>query len=239
MPSAPEYRTLGLRPREARLEVIRSAVSTAASHLREEQEQGEQAGDEAGDQQLAAVALAGYRLLDPRRRTNLVERIHLLVATEEEAETTAVPLWKQRAQQESSAGETCQISPGSHPRGMAAVAHPKSANSQAANHQDANHQDANHQPALPPGAEGVTASLRGARDSSSSLPGRRVVARDASEVAGAWYSENAVEETRVAREVIRVLRQQDRHAAALRIAVIAVTVSVLCLAALLSAYLLP
>lgn len=80
MATAAEYRLLGLRPREARLEVIRSALSESAAQVRDGEGRAED------DQRVAEVALAGYRLMDPRRRPTLVERVQLLLWSEEELE---------------------------------------------------------------------------------------------------------------------------------------------------------
>ena len=74
----PEFRLLGLEPREARAEVIRSAVTEAAGEVKSASE------EDPSDQRLAEVAVAGYHLLDPRRRRNQFERIQLLLWTEEE-----------------------------------------------------------------------------------------------------------------------------------------------------------
>ncbi len=75
---ARDYRRLRLARRESRTFVIREGASTAARRVREKSEL-ESADIE---QQLAEIVLATYRLLDPRRRRNLVERIQLVVSTE-------------------------------------------------------------------------------------------------------------------------------------------------------------
>lgn len=85
---APDFRLLGLRPREARLDVIRQALKETASDVKA----GEQwtSGE---DDQLARVATAGYRLLDPRRRRALFERVQLLLWTEEDLDPAPGSLW--------------------------------------------------------------------------------------------------------------------------------------------------
>lgn len=82
-PMAPEFRLLGLRPREARVEVIRQAVQSAASLPATLED----------DQQLAAVATAGYHLLDPRRRRSLFERVQLLLWTEDDLDPIMGTWW--------------------------------------------------------------------------------------------------------------------------------------------------
>ncbi len=104
---APDYRLLGLRPREARVEVIREAVHSAASQVQLENAARSLAQSEAIDseqavdgsasiddeQRLSQIAVAGYRLLDPRRRRTLFERVQLLMTTEEELDATLKTMW--------------------------------------------------------------------------------------------------------------------------------------------------
>ncbi len=98
--AASDFRLLGLRPREARVEVIREAVHNAATQvqldglargLENDQPESNEAQDDS--QRLAQIAIAGYRLLDPRRRRTLFERVQLLMWTEEELDTTIKSLW--------------------------------------------------------------------------------------------------------------------------------------------------
>lgn len=86
---AADYRLLGLRPREARVEVIRDAVHQAARSLHQPSSQE----DRGEDGQLTEIAVAGYRLLDPRRRRTLFERVQLLMWTEEELDVNVKSLW--------------------------------------------------------------------------------------------------------------------------------------------------
>lgn len=97
---APDYRLLGLRPREARVEVIREAVHQAASQVQLDNaarsllEVDSAAAEPAEDEQrLSEIAVAGYRLLDPRRRRTLFERVQLLMWTEEELDANLTSLW--------------------------------------------------------------------------------------------------------------------------------------------------
>ena len=96
---ASDYRLLGLRPREARVEVIREAVQQASNQIQLDQaariltsaESDESPAE--SQQRLAEVAIAGYRLLDPRRRRTLFERVQLLMWTEEELDATVKSMW--------------------------------------------------------------------------------------------------------------------------------------------------
>ena len=89
LPLAPEFRLLGLRQREARLEVIRDALKETASELKPAEDAIDVA---AGD--IARVAVAGYRLLDPRRRATLFERVQLLLLSDEDTPSSTVGLWQ-------------------------------------------------------------------------------------------------------------------------------------------------
>lgn len=101
---APDYRLLGLRPREARVEVIREAVHSAASQVQLEHaasslgqtnaSSAESIGSD--EQRLSQIAVAGYRLLDPRRRRTLFERVQLLITSEEDLDTTLKAMWASR-----------------------------------------------------------------------------------------------------------------------------------------------
>lgn len=85
---AAEFRLLGLRPREARLDVIRGAVTETASDLK-----GATEWDANDSGRVAQVAVAGYRLLDPRRRGTLFERVQLLLWTDDDLEQPTASLW--------------------------------------------------------------------------------------------------------------------------------------------------
>lgn len=101
---APDYRLLGLRPREARVEVIREAVHSAASQVQLENAASSLGQTDAtstesigsDEQRLSQIAVAGYRLLDPRRRRTLFERVQLLITSEEEFDTTLKTMWASR-----------------------------------------------------------------------------------------------------------------------------------------------
>jgi hypothetical protein len=87
-----------LRPREARLEVIRRALTETAGDVKasehwtvEDSSAAKQLPQE--DCRLAEVAVAGYRLLDPRRRRTLFERVQLLLWTEDDLDGVSGSLW--------------------------------------------------------------------------------------------------------------------------------------------------
>lgn len=71
------FRRLGLRMGEARAHVIRTAASTQARRLNQF---ASVSGDESVEVRRHEIALATYRLLDPRRRQRLVERVQLTYA---------------------------------------------------------------------------------------------------------------------------------------------------------------
>ena len=102
---ASDYRLLGLRPREARVEVIREAVHQAASQVQVDDaartlgsvgHSGSDAAPDESEQRLTQIAVAGYRLLDPRRRRTLFERVQLLMWTEEELDASCKSMWASR-----------------------------------------------------------------------------------------------------------------------------------------------
>ncbi len=99
-PLATDFHLLGLRPREARVEVIRQAVHQAASQAQLDsatelllKTEAPDTDSSEGEQRLTEIAVAGYRLLDPRRRKTLFERVQLLMWTEEELDTNVTSLW--------------------------------------------------------------------------------------------------------------------------------------------------
>lgn len=83
LPLQHSYRTLGLERGECRIDVIRSA---ATKQLRSDREQPHHSLDnwDSSDKKRAQVALATYRLLDPRNRTDLYERVQLCSPLNEE-----------------------------------------------------------------------------------------------------------------------------------------------------------
>lgn len=102
---ASDYRLLGLRPREARVEVIREAVHQAASQVQVDDaaralgsidNNGSDFAADESEQRLTQIAVAGYRLLDPRRRRTLFERVQLLMWTEEELDANCKSMWANR-----------------------------------------------------------------------------------------------------------------------------------------------
>jgi hypothetical protein len=83
------------------VEVIRDAVHQAASQvqldaaatsLTQPDSQAAETQVES-EQRLAEIAIAGYRLLDPRRRRTLFERVQLLMWSEEELDVTLKSMW--------------------------------------------------------------------------------------------------------------------------------------------------
>lgn len=76
-----DYALLGLPAREARVEVIRKAAMNTASRIHE-------AAIDAEDQDamLSDLAVSTYRLLDPRRRRRMMERVQLSIYSEEDLE---------------------------------------------------------------------------------------------------------------------------------------------------------
>ncbi|MCU0712944.1 MAG: hypothetical protein MUC43_12855, partial [Pirellula sp.] len=76
------YRALGLRHGECRIDVIRSA---ATEHVRSKNKESHPPLSlDLLDERRARVALATYRLLDPRNRTDLYERVQLSCPLNEE-----------------------------------------------------------------------------------------------------------------------------------------------------------
>ena len=75
-PQTRDFRRLRLARLEARTGAIRNAVALAASEVREDSSLAE---DES-KRQLANIVLSAYRILDPRRRSNLIERIQLITS---------------------------------------------------------------------------------------------------------------------------------------------------------------
>ncbi len=73
-----DFALLGLKARESRVEVIRTAAEHSAAKI---------SGDATANdrvEMLAELATATYRLLDPRRRSKPIERIQLAMASEVE-----------------------------------------------------------------------------------------------------------------------------------------------------------
>jgi hypothetical protein len=92
---AGHFRLLGLKRGECRTHVIRSAaqtLSTALSFNGNANDQGKHAAD---DGQRARIALAAYRLLDPRERADTYERVQLCYPIDrEDAESPTPPIGK-------------------------------------------------------------------------------------------------------------------------------------------------
>ncbi len=73
-----DFALLGLKFREARVDVIRHAAEKTAAKIPDEAQGGQRV------EMLAELATATYRLLDPRRRAKPLERIQLSIASEVE-----------------------------------------------------------------------------------------------------------------------------------------------------------
>ncbi len=90
VPNAAEFRMLGLKPREARPTAIRRAL---AKRAKDAQRAEDLPAD--GNDRLAQFAVAGYRLLDPRRRRTLYERVQLLLWSDDDASGVSGSLLEQ------------------------------------------------------------------------------------------------------------------------------------------------
>jgi hypothetical protein len=71
------FRLLGLRRGECRTNVIRSAAQSMSIALSYSGDAGDLGEHSADDIRRARIALAAYRLLDPRERTDVYERVQL------------------------------------------------------------------------------------------------------------------------------------------------------------------
>jgi hypothetical protein len=69
-----DFRRIGIRPKESRLEVIRRAASRAAKSLARRQLRSP---NPLTEQQLSRIAVSTYRLLDPRQREDRQARAHV------------------------------------------------------------------------------------------------------------------------------------------------------------------
>jgi hypothetical protein len=67
-----DFRRLGIAPAEARVEVIRAAAREMGAGLREQAKH-----DRGAMQRWAKLAASTYRLLDPRLRVRMTERVQL------------------------------------------------------------------------------------------------------------------------------------------------------------------
>ena len=74
--TAADFAVLGLRFSEARTAVIRKAVRQTVRKLRETETESEMDNDDT-TANMAVVAVATYRVLDPRRRQRFWERLNL------------------------------------------------------------------------------------------------------------------------------------------------------------------
>jgi len=81
-----DFALLGLRGREARVDVIRGAASKIAARIPESLD------DSARVEMLSELAASTYRLLDPRRRKRSLERVQLSMCTENDPALATVAL---------------------------------------------------------------------------------------------------------------------------------------------------
>ncbi len=79
-----DFALLGLKGREARVDVIRGAAARIASRIPNSDEEPDRV------EMLTELATSTYRLLDPRRRTRSMERIQLSLLTENEPSLATV-----------------------------------------------------------------------------------------------------------------------------------------------------
>ncbi len=84
VPLGYDFALLGLKAREARVDVIRSAAESTAAKIPAVTE------DEQRVDMLAELATATYRLLDPRRRAKPMERLLLSIASDAEPSLATV-----------------------------------------------------------------------------------------------------------------------------------------------------
>lgn len=98
-----DFALLGLRANESRVSVIRRAAAQTALRIHEaEVDAQEQAA------MLSHVAVSTYRLLDPRRREESLERVRLCVLSEDDFDLqrhSRLPLWSSTQVEQASSPE--------------------------------------------------------------------------------------------------------------------------------------
>ena len=77
----PHFRLLGLKRGESRVNVIRSAANTLSIALTCRDQNGQES---LSDVSRSEIAIAAYRLLDPRERNDLYERVQLVFPMDRE-----------------------------------------------------------------------------------------------------------------------------------------------------------
>ncbi len=85
------FRLLGLKRGECRTNVIRSAAQALSSVLSYKGSAGDEGKHSADDVQRARIALAAYRLLDPRERADVYERVQLCYPIDREDAESSTP----------------------------------------------------------------------------------------------------------------------------------------------------
>lgn len=88
---AAHFRLLGLKRGECRTNVIRSAAQAMSVALSYNGNAGDQGKHFADDIQRAKIAVAAYRLLDPRERSDVYERVQLCYPIDREDIETSTP----------------------------------------------------------------------------------------------------------------------------------------------------
>lgn len=76
-----DFALLGLKAREARVDVIRTAAHQTAERIHDAA-----IGEMDHDVMLSELATSTYRLLDPRKRRRTLERVQLCIFSEEDLE---------------------------------------------------------------------------------------------------------------------------------------------------------
>lgn len=199
---AAEFQLLGLRPREARLDVIRRALTETAGDVKASEHWAAEDCSTSKplqheDGRLAQVAVAGYHLLDPRRRRTLFERVQLLLWTEEDLELPTTHTWDFAPADERSGGKPASA---------------KASATQAA---------PTRLPAKPIAAQ-PTATQPTVTQPVANQP---AATEPISPIAAGNASTQQAEETQAALEVFRSLRSRDRRATALWASVVALAIS--------------
>ncbi len=85
------FQLLGLKRGECRTNVIRSAAQALSAALSYNGNAGDQGKHSADDVQRARIALAAYRLLDPRERVDVYERVQLCYPIDREDAESPTP----------------------------------------------------------------------------------------------------------------------------------------------------
>ncbi|MGN6545056.1 MAG: hypothetical protein ACTHK7_08415 [Aureliella sp.] len=203
---------LGLRPREARLDVIRRALTETAGDVKASEHWAAEDCSTSKplqheDGRLAQVAVAGYHLLDPRRRRTLFERVQLLLWTEEDLELPTTHTWDFAPADELSGGKPASA------KASATQAAPTRLPAKPIAAQPTATQPTVTQPTV---TQPVT---------NQPVANQPAATEPISPIAAGNASTQQAEETQAALEVFRSLRSRDRRATALWASVVALAIS--------------